>query len=429
MAQLLLGQTLSFSGNPWHLPVAEAVRHIRRGAVLVEAGKIAAVGEADTLRASHPEAQISDHGDSLIMAGFVDSHAHFSQTAIIASWGKRLIDWLNTYTFPEETRFVDTAYAAQIAETYLDLNLANGITTACAFCTIHPQSVDAYFAASQNRGLRMLGGKVMMDRNAPDGLRDTAQSGYDESKALLQKWHGVDRLSYTITPRFAPTSTEAQLEATGALWGEHPDCLMQTHLSEQREEITWVKDLFPDSIDYLDVYERFGLLGPGAVMGHSIYLSDREWDAIRDAGASIAHCPTSNAFIGSGLFHATRSHALGIRTGLATDVGGGSSFSMLRTMASSYEIGQLRGDALHPAQLLYMATQGSADALHIGDKVGNLEAGREADIVVINLASTPVIEQRVQAAQNLWETVFPTIMLGDDRAIDAVYIAGNQVNH
>lgn len=427
MAQLLLGQTLSFTGNPWYMPPTEAVQHIRHGAVLVEAGKIIAVGAAATLQAANPEAEITDHGDSLLTAGFVDSHTHFSQTAIIASWGKRLIDWLNTYTFPEETRFVDPAYANQVAETYLDLNLSNGITTACAYCTIHPASVNAYFEASQKRGMRMLGGKVMMDRNAPESLRDTAQSSYDDSKALLQNWQGKGRLSYVITPRFAPTSTPEQLEAAGALWAESPDCLMQTHLSEQHEEIAWVKELFPAQEDYLAVYEHFGLLGPGAVLGHSIYLSDREWGAIRDAGASIAHCPTSNAFIGSGLFHAARSHAEGIRTGLATDVGGGSSFSMLRTMASAYEIGQLRGNALHPARLLYMATQGSADALHIGDKVGNLEAGREADIVVLNLASTSVIEQRSKRAEDLWEQIFPTIILGDDRAVEAVYIAGAPV--
>lgn len=426
MSQLILGQTLSFIGNPWLLPAESAVQHIHHGAVLVEGGKIIAVGEADLLKAANPEAVITDHGAGLIMAGFVDSHAHFSQTAIIASWGKRLIDWLNTYTFPEESRFSAASYAKRVANTYLDLNLSNGITTACAYCTIHPESVNAYFTASQARGLRMLGGKVMMDRNAPDNLRDTAQSGYDDSKALLQKWHGKGRLSYTITPRFAPTSTPAQLEATGALWAEHPDCLMQTHLSEQHEELAWVKELFPEQPDYLAVYEHFGLLGPGAVMGHSIYLNDREWDAIRDAGASIAHCPTSNAFIGSGLFHATRAHALGIRTGLATDVGGGSSFSMLRTMASAYEIGQLRGDALHPAQLLYMATVGSAEALHLGDKIGNLAAGKEADMVVLNLSSTPVISQRVAEAESLWEAVFPTIMLGDDRAIEAVYIAGKR---
>ena len=426
MPQLLLGQTFSFIGNPWQMPPEAAVRHIRRGAVLVENGKISAVGEAAALKVAHPQAQITDHGSSLIMAGFVDCHAHFPQTAIIASWGKRLIDWLNTYTFPEESRFGDAEYARRVAETYLDLNLSNGITTACAYCTIHPESVEAYFEAAQARGLRMLGGKVMMDRNAPETLRDTAQPGYDDSKALLTKWHGKGRLSYTITPRFAPTSTPEQLEATGALWAEHPECLMQTHLSEQHEELAWVQALFPDQPDYLAVYEHFGLLGPGAVMGHAIYLSDREWDALRDAGASIAHCPTSNAFIGSGLFHATRAHAAGIRTGLATDVGGGSSFSMLRTMASAYEIGQLRGDALHPAQLLYMATVGSAEALHIGAHVGNLEAGFDADIVVLNLTSTPVISQRVAEAESLWEALFPTIMLGDDRAIKAVYIAGKR---
>lgn len=426
MPQLLLGQTLSFKSYPWQVPPDDAVQHIRKGAVAIKDGKILAVGEADTLKATFPGAPVTDHGNGLIMAGFVDSHAHYSQTAIIASWGKRLIDWLNIYTFPEESRFGDPRYAAHIAETYLDLNLSNGITTACAFCTIHPESVEAYFTASQKRGMRMLGGKVMMDRNAPETLRDTAQSGYDESKALLQKWHGRGRLSYSITPRFAPTSTPEQLEATGALWAEHPECLMQTHLSEQHEELAWVKELFPEYQDYLAVYEHFGLLGPGAVMGHSIYLSDREWDAIRDAGASIAHCPTSNAFIGSGLFHATRAHAAGIRTGLATDVGGGSSFSMLRTMASAYEIGQLRGDALHPAQLLHMATLGSAEALHLGSKIGNLAAGMEADIVVLDLASTPVIAQRAERAESLWEEIFPTLMLGDDRAIKAVYIAGNQ---
>ncbi len=427
MAQLLLGQTLSFTANPWHAPIADAVNHERRGAVLVENGYIRAVGNADDLRAKHPDAKVTDHGDSLIMAGFIDAHAHYSQTAIIASWGKRLIDWLNTYTFPEETRFADREYADQVAKTYLDLNLSNGITTACAYCTIHPESVDAYFEAAQKRGLRMLGGKVMMDRNAPDELRDTAQSGYDDSKALLRKWHNVDRLSYVITPRFAPTSTETQLEATGALWAEFPDCLMQTHLSEQAEEIAWVQDLFPDQQDYLAVYEHFGLTGPGAVLGHSIYLSDREWDAVKASGSSLAHCPTSNAFIGSGLFNAKRAHEMHIPTGLATDIGGGSSFSMLRTMASAYEIGQLRGDALHPAQLLWMATQGSADALLVGNKIGNLVVGREGDIVVINLASTPVIEQRVARAENFWEVVFPTIMLGDDRAIEAVYVNGQPV--
>ncbi len=424
MSHILLGQTLTFIGNPWQMPPADAVQHITHGAVLVRDGKIIEVGSADTLRAANPDIPVTDYGKGLLMAGFVDAHAHYAQTAIIASWGKRLIDWLNSYTFPEEMRFGSAAYAHAVAERYLNLNLANGITTASAFCTTHPESVDAYFEAAQKRGMRMLGGKVMMDRNAPEALCDTALSGYEESKALLHKWQGVGRLGYVISPRFAPTSSETQLEAAGALWAQFPDALMQTHLGEQHEEIEWVAKLFPGHADYLAVYEHYGLVGPGAVMGHAIHLTDREWGALKDSGASLAHCPTSNTFIGSGLFDAQKAHDLGIPTGLATDVGGGSSFSMLRTMATAYEIGQLRGNALHPAQLLWMATRGSAQALRLGDRIGNLAPGFEADIVVLNLSSTKVIEQRVEGADDFWETLFPTIMLGDDRAISAVWING-----
>lgn len=421
---LHLGQTLAFAEDPFKMPPAEAARHERRGAVLVEAGLIVEVGPADRLTAAHAEVPRIDHGDGLILPGFIDAHVHYPQTAIIASWGKRLIDWLNGYTFPEEMRFGDPVYAAAIAETYLDLTLANGITTACSFCTIHPESVDAIFTAARTRGLRFAAGKVMMDRNAPEGLRDTAQRGYDESKALLDRWHGIDRLSYVITPRFAPTSSPEQLEAAGTLWAEHPDCLMQTHLSEQTEEIAWVARLFPDAPDYLGVYERFGLVGPGAVMGHAIHLTDREWARLSETGTAIAHCPTSNSFIGSGLFDMARAQSLGIPTGLATDVGGGSSFSMLRTMAAAYEIAQLGGTALHPAQLLWLATAGSARALGLDGRIGSLAPGHEADLVVLDLGSTPMIAQRVARAETIWETVFPTIMLGDDRAIRSVVIAG-----
>ncbi len=424
--RLILGQTLAFEADPFAVPPGEAVRHERRGAVLVEDGAIAAVGPADALRAAHPGAVVEDLGEALILPGFVDAHVHYPQTGIIASWGKRLIDWLNGYTFPEEIRFCDPAHAGAIAELYLDLSLANGITTACSFCTIHPASVDAIFAASQARGMRMVAGKVMMDRNAPDGLRDTAQSGYDDSKALIARWRGVGRLVYAVTPRFAPTSTPEQLEAAGALWAEHPDCPMQTHISEQHEEIAWVRSLFPDAEDYLAVYERFGLVGPGALLGHAIHLTEREWARIAETGAAIAHCPTSNAFIGSGLFAAARARGAGIPVGLATDVGGGSSFSMLRTMAAAYEIGQLGGVALHPAQLLWLATAGSADALRLGDRIGRLAPGREADLVALDLASTQVIAQRAARANDLWEAVFPTIMLGDDRAVAGVWIAGRR---
>jgi len=421
---LLIGQTLDFPADPFHAPLPEAARHDSRGAVLVENGRVAATGPADALRAAHPRASLHDYGDRLILPGFVDAHVHYPQTAMIASWGKRLIDWLNDYTFPEEMRFGDPEYAARTAARYFDLVLANGTTTVCSYCTIHPESVDAFFAEAARRGLRVAGGKTCMDRNAPDGLRDTAQSAHDESAALIARWHGRGRLTYAVTPRFSPTSSPAQLEALGALWAAHPDCLMQTHLAEQLDEVDWVARLYPEARDYLDTYERAGLVGPGAVFGHAIHLTDRERARLAESGSAIAHCPTSNTFIGSGLFDMAGLTAAGHRVGLATDTGGGSSFSMLRTMAAAYEIGQLRGTPLHPVQLIWLATAGAAATLRMGDRIGRLAPGMEADLVVLNLASTPAIAQRAARAGDIWEALFPTIMMGDDRAVAAVWIGG-----
>jgi len=426
MTDLLLGQILQFDADPF-LEGPAAARYSSRGGVLIEDGRIAAVGNGAALRAAHPGARVHDYGDALISAGFVDAHAHYPQTGIIASWGKRLIDWLNTYTFPEEARFGDPVHAQAVADACLDLMLANGTTTVCSYCTIHPESVDALFTAARARGMRVLAGKTCMDRNAPETLRDTAQGAYDQSKALLERWHGVDRLFYVITPRFAPTSTPEQLAALGALWSEHPDVLMQTHLSEQREEIAWVADLFPEARDYLDVYDRFGLLGAGGLYGHAIHLTERERARLCEVGAALIHCPTSNTFIGSGLFDMAGLKAEGQRVGLATDIGGGSSFSMLRTMAAAYEVAQLRGTALHPAQLWWLATEGSARALGLGGVIGSLTPGAEADLIVVDLASTPVIAQRAARADDLWEALFPTIMLGDDRAIRATWVNGRPV--
>ena len=417
MADLLMGQVLSFTGDAFAGGTAQLDE-----AVVIAEGRIQARGTAQALRAAWPQARVTDYGHDLISAGFIDAHVHYPQTAIIASWGKRLIDWLNTYTFPEEMRFADPAYATEVAERYFDLALAHGTTSMCSYATIHPGSVDAFFAGARARGMRAWTGKTCMDRNAPLGLRDTAQSAYDDSKALLEKWHGVDRLSYVITPRFSPTSTPEQLAALGALWAENPDCLMQTHLSEQLDEIAWVKDLFPQSRDYLDTYEAQGLLREGAVFGHAIHLTPREQARLKEAGASMVHCPTSNTFIGSGLFD--MGLAARLRVGLATDTGGGSSFSMLRTMAAAYEVAQLRGQALHPSQLWWLATCGSARALRAEGQVGNIAPGMEADLVVVNLKSTHAIEQATRRASDLWEAVFPTIMLGDDRAIRAVWIGG-----
>lgn len=424
MTELILGQVLSYSGDPI-VEGLSAAHVLTRGAVAVEGGKISAVGDATDLRARFPQATVHDHGQKLISAGFIDAHVHYPQTAIIASWGKRLIDWLNTYTFPEEMRFSDPAYADDIANRYLDLVLARGTTTVCSYATIHPASVDAIFTAARARGMRLYAGKTCMDRNAPEGLRDTAQSAYDDSRRLLEKWHGIDRLSYVITPRFSPTSTPEQLSILGQLWREYPDCLMQTHLSEQTDEIAWVRDLFPQSRDYLDTYEAQGLLREGAVYGHAIHLTDREKSRLIEAGASLVHCPTSNTFIGSGLFDMTL--ATRLRVGLATDTGGGSNFSMFPTMAAAYEVAQLRGQSLHPAQLWWLATQGSARALRCEDRIGNLAPGLEADLIVIDLASTPAIEQATRRAEDLWQQLFPTIMMGDDRAIAEVWVGGKRL--
>ncbi|MFT6445578.1 MAG: guanine deaminase [Sulfitobacter pontiacus] len=421
---LLLGQTLRFTGNPLSDPWEETVHIDSDGGVLIEGAQIKAVGRADDLRKAHPQATVQDYGDRLICPGFVDAHVHYPQTAIIASWGKRLIDWLNSYTFPEEMRLSDPAYARDIAGRYLDLTLANGTTTVCSFATIAPTSVDAIFDAAAERGQRIVAGKTCMDRNAPDGLRDTAQSAYDDSKMLIDRWHGKGRATYAITPRFTPTSTPEQLAALGALWTERPDCLMQTHLSEQIDEIAWVQDLVPHARDYLDTYEEHGLVRDRAVFGHAIHLTPREIDRLADSGASVVHCPTSNTFIGSGLFDMAHIAARQIPIGLATDTGGGSSFSMLRTMAAAYEIGQLRGTPTHAAQLMWLATAGSARSLHLHEKIGTLAEGFEADITVLDLASTPTIKQRSDNAHSIWDQLFATIMMGDDRAISDVWVNG-----
>lgn len=422
--RLLLGATLTYSGNPMQSAWEDAVKIDTEGGVLIEDGRIAAVGNGERLRADHPQAEVTRYADALICPGFVDAHVHYPQTAIIASWGKRLIDWLNTYTFPEEMRLSDPAYAGDIAARYLDLTLAHGTTTVASYCTIHPHSADALFQAAEDRGQRIVAGKTCMDRNAPEGLRDTVQSAYDDSKALIERWHGKGRASYAITPRFSPTSTPEQLSALGALWAEHPTCLMQTHLSEQTDEIEWVRGLFPEARDYLDTYEAHGLLGERGLYGHAIHLEPREIDRLAETGGALVHCPTSNTFIGSGLFDMTGLAARGIPLALATDTGGGSSFSMLRTMAAAYEVGQLRGTPLHAAQLIWLATAGSARSLHLQDHVGSLATGMEADITVLSLDSTPAIAQRHAAAKDIWESLFATIMMGDDRAIADVWIAG-----
>ncbi len=420
------GQTLRFKADPFEVAPEDAIAFDSDGLVVIADGHIEAVGTAHELLTRYPGIDVTAYPGQLIMAGFVDCHVHYPQTGIIASYGAQLLEWLNTYTFPEELRFADPVYARATAEIFLDEILRNGTTTSSVYCTVHPQSVTAFFEATEVRGLRMAAGKSMMDRNAPAGLMDTAQRGYDESEALIHRWHGHGRLTYVVTPRFSATSSDAQMAAMGALWKAHPSTLMQTHIAENPAEIAWIKRLFPTARDYLDTYERVGLIGPGANFGHAIHIEPREIDRLRESGSGISHCPTSNLFIGSGLFDMAglRQTAQPIPVGLGTDVGGGSSFSMLATMRAAYEIAQLRGNSLHPIRAFWLATQGSARVMRTDDRIGNLAPGYEADMIVIDLKSRPIIEQRMARANSIADALFVQMILGDDRAIVATYVAG-----
>ena len=424
---ILLGQTVQLVADPFQAPPETAIVHHANGGVLLRDGVIERVGEAGHLLSENPEVPVTDYGNALILPGFVDCHAHYPQTGIIASWGRRLVDWLMDYTFPEEARFGDRACADAIAEFYLDLCVANGTTTVATYCTSHLESVEAFFEAAARRNMCVAAGKVLMDCNAPDAVLDTPETGYEQSAELIARWHGKGRALYAVTPRFALTSSAEQLAAAGRLWREHPDTLLQTHLSEQPEEIRLVLDMHPEARDYLGIYERHGLSGRGAIMGHAIHLEEREVTGLAETGTGVAHCPTSNTFIGSGLCDVESLVAAGIPVGLGTDVGGGSSFSMLATMRAAYEIGQLRGNVLHPAQLLWLATEGSAAVMRLEGQIGRLAAGAAADICVLDPAATPLLEARCERADSIAEVLFALIMLGDDRSVRQTLIAGRPV--
>jgi guanine deaminase len=416
------GEIVSFDDDPRNSP--QALRHWRDGLVVIEDGRIAAVGDAAKLL--RPDTPVDDWRGKLILPGFVDTHIHYPQTDVIASRGEQLLGWLERYTFPAESRFGDPAIAAETASFFVDELLRNGTTTALVMATVHPHSVDAIFEAAAARRLRLAAGKVLMDRNCPENLRDTAQSGYDQSLALIRRWHGNERLAYAVTPRFAPTSSDAQLEAAGALYRGNPGVLMHTHVAENREEVAWVKKLFPQARSYLDVYERFGLLGPRSVLAHGIYLDDEDRRLLAERGAAIAFCPTSNLFVGSGIFDYGEAHDAGVRVSLATDVGGGTSFSMLRTMHEAYKVSQLAGAPLNALDAFYLATLAGARALGMESAIGSCAPGREADLVVLDPAATPLMARRTARAESLEERLFALMMLGDDRAVTATYILGKR---
>jgi guanine deaminase len=425
MERVLRGRVLRFVREPEGIWDVTSYVYAEDGAILVRDGRVAEIGPAQHVLAVAGEGvEVIDHRPHLLMPGFIDTHIHMPQMQVIASWGAQLLDWLNTYTFPEEARFADPVHAERIAGRFFDELLRHGTTTAVAYCSVHAASAGAFFAAAASRNLRMIGGKVMMDRNAPEGVTDTAQASYDDSKALIEAWHGRGRALYAVTPRFAITSTPAQLEAAGALAAEHPDCYVQTHLSENRDEIAFTASLYPEARDYLDVYERYGLLGPRSLFGHSIHLAEREKAAMAETGSVAVFCPTSNLFLGSGLFDDAGLGEAGVRRAIATDVGGGTSYSMLRTLDEGYKVLALRGQKLDPLRAFWWITRGNAAALGLEDKIGTLAPGAEADVVVLDSSATPAMALRMETARTLAEELFVLQVLGDDRAVAATYVAG-----
>ncbi len=421
------GEILHFLANP-KTDGESAIRHFADGLLVVDEGKVAQCGEAAELFPRLPgDTPLTHHANGLIVPGFIDTHVHFPQVEVMGAYGTQLLDWLETHTFPAERKFSDAGYAAEVAQFFLNQLLKNGTTTALVFGTVHPQSVESFFTAAEKRRLRMICGKVMMDRNAPEYLRDTPEQSYDESAALIERWHNKERLGYAVTPRFAPTSSEAQLQKACDLLKAYPDVHFQTHLAENKDECEWVASLFPNDRSYLDVYDRFELLGRRSVFAHSIYLDNRDWKKLGKSGAGVAHCPMSNLFIGSGLFDYQAAMSAQVHVGLGTDVGGGDSLSILRTINEAYKVQQLRGVNLSPFESLYLATLGGAITLNLEEYIGNFEQGKEADFVVLDYAATPLVDFRIKHCQSLMERLFVLQMLGDDRAIRHTYILGSQV--
>ncbi|MBV8271335.1 MAG: guanine deaminase [Cupriavidus sp.] len=427
VTRAIRGRILHFLRDPqFH---DDAYQYWEDGLMIVKDGRVAAVGNhADLAHDVPPDAEVVDHRGKLIVPGFIDTHIHYPQTDIIASPSPGLLHWLDTYTFPEERRFSDANYARGVADFFTDELLRNGTTTAMVWSTVHAASADALFGASQARNMRMITGKVLMDRNCPDFLRDTAESGARESADLISKWHNVDRLAYAITPRFAPTSTEAQLAACGELARAHADVFIQTHVAENRDEVKWAAELFPDARSYLDVYDRYGLLRPGAFYGHAIYLDQDDRRRLADSGAAVAHCPTSNLFLGSGFYDFHQSDANRLNVTLATDVGGGTSFSMFRTMNAAHKVARMGGYHLTALRMFYLATRAAAEALGWQDRIGSFSVGCEADFIVLDPNATPLISRRSGRSETLEEQLFAFAMLGDDRVIDNVYIMGEATN-
>ena len=426
----LRGTVVTCRDDPFLTDPATAFAVETDGVVICRDGLVEAVGSAGELLKTAPPGSVTDYSGCLIVPGFIDTHVHYVQTGMVASCGEQLLDWLDRYAFPAEMEFSDPAHAAAMAKVFCDELLRNGTTTALVFCAVYPQSVDALFAEAERRGMRIAAGKVLMDRNAPEALRDSAQSAYDDSKALIARWHGHGRSLYAITPRFAGTSTPAQLDAAGALWREHKDVLVHSHIAENKREIAWTAELFPERKDYLDIYDHHGLTGKRAVLAHGVHLSEDELCRCHESGTALAHCPTSNLFLGSGLFRiaAAKDPRRPVQVGLGTDIGGGTSFSLLATMGAAYEIAQLGGRTLSAIEAFYLATLGGARALALEDRIGTIAPGHEADFAVLDPNATPLLTLRNARADKVEDVLFALMMLGDDRAVRATYVAGQRAH-
>jgi guanine deaminase len=405
-----------------------AVEYIEDGILVIDGGRVAGLGAADSMLESLPSGiEATDYRGKLIVPGFIDCHVHFPQLDIIGSFGAQLLDWLNQYAYPAEMRFADPAYAREVASVFVEELLRNGTTTALVFGTVHPHSADAIFEVAEAHGMRLIAGKVLMDSNCPEELRDDPESAYVDSRALIERWHGKGRLGYAITPRFALTSSEEQLAAAGRLAAEHPDVWVHTHLAESMAEVEAIARRFPDSRSYLDVYDRFGLVRKRAVFAHCLHMDDADRSCMARKSGAAAFCPTSNLFLGSGLFRLPAMRAAGISCGLGTDVGAGTSLSLLRTASEAYKVLHLQEHALPATRALYLATLGAAETLCLDKEIGNFETGKEADFVVLDFAGPSITARRTAAAATIGEKLFALMTLADDRNIAATYVLGRKV--
>ncbi|MBB4212136.1 guanine deaminase [Rhodothalassium salexigens DSM 2132] len=403
----------------------DAIVYHPDGLLLVEDGHIAACGAFRDLAPSLADPVSMQHyPGALIVPGFVDAHVHFPQVDIMASHGAGLLDWLDRYTFPCEARFADPAHARTTAAFFLDEMMRHGTTSALVFATVHAASVEALFEAALARNMRLIGGKVLMDRNAPDALLEDAQTGAAATDRLIRAWRGRGRLGYAVTPRFAPSCGDTLLAAAGRLLAAHDDVLLHTHLSETADEVALVDQLFPAADGYVDVYDRAGLLTRRSVLAHAIHLSSGDRARLAETGASLAHCPSSNLFLGSGLYDLAAADAAGLTTALGTDVGAGTSLSLLATLGDAYKVARLRGQGLDPLRGLYLATLGGARALGIDHRIGSLQPGKEADFVVLDPAATPLLARRRATCRGVEDVLFMLATLGDDRCVAETRLMG-----